>query len=51
MEAKIAEQLKATSEIDMRGDRFYCVLTNDVLKLFNSSEEADEHFQTETSYI
>lgn len=47
MEAKIAEQLKAMSEIDMRGDRFYCVLTNDVLKLFNSTEEADEHFQTE----
>ena len=28
----------------MVGDRFFCVLTNDSLQLFNSKEEADKYY-------
>ena len=46
-ESNIQSKLDEEPPVDMMGERFYCVLTNDVLQLFQSEAEAENHYMEE----
>ena len=40
MEHTLQKELDGQPKLDMLGQRYYCILTNDVLNLFDSEEQA-----------